>query len=83
MKDGKIEFSATIFDIYFLLSPIKNKGTYNNACINPQAIKVQFAPCHNPLTIKIINILIGINKCLVYKLYLKYKCITWYYFKYI
>ncbi len=31
-------------------------GIKNKACKNPQKINVQFAPCQNPLTIKITNV---------------------------
>ncbi len=48
--DGNIEFSPMTFPIYILFLPIKNTGIYSNACVAPQRINVQFAPCQKPLT---------------------------------
>ena len=40
---------------YFLLLSIKREGIKSREWIKPQVINVQFAPCQNPDTKKIIN----------------------------
>ena len=52
---------ATI-SIFFLFVWSNIEGKINKALINPQIIKVQFAPCQKPLTINIINIFMDIRK---------------------
>lgn len=55
LNDGNILSCATISKLFlFVLKIIE--GKMNNAFRNPQNIKVQFAPCQNPLIINIINV---------------------------
>ena len=39
-----------------LLAPLKKKGMYKTAWREPQMTKVQLAPCHNPLSKKMMKI---------------------------
>src|SRR5882724_6868014 len=36
-------------------SPMKTRGMTYNPLSTPHTIKVQFAPCHKPLSVKVIN----------------------------
>ena len=59
--EGKPFPLATIskFCLFLLKS---NKGKKYNACKKPQMIKVQLAPCQNPLTTKMTNTFRTFNK---------------------
>ena len=47
---------------FILIYPYVIEGIIYNALRNPQTIKVQFAPCQNPLTIKIISVFLTFFK---------------------
>ena len=55
LKFGKILPAATISMLFLFVLKIID-GRMNNACSKPQTINVQFAPCQNPLTRKMINV---------------------------
>ena len=56
-KEGNHLCCPAISWRYFRWVPNRNIGTYIRECIPPHTIKVQLAPCQNPLTIKIAKIL--------------------------
>ena len=61
--DSKSNFSLN--SSTFLRFRFNNKsGKKYNALINPQAMNVQLAPCQNPLTKKIMNVLRTLNQVL-------------------
>ena len=81
VKVSNIEKKSLIFGKNFPLATIskffllvfKNiDGIINNAFSNPQIIKVQFAPCQNPLTTKIITVLRTLPKLPTYCLQVEY-----------
>ncbi len=55
LTEGNVLSNATISIFERLVFEII-EGKINKAFKNPQKIKVQFAPCQNPLTTKIINV---------------------------
>ena len=55
LREGNSFPLATISKL-FLLFPDIRRGKKKSAFNAPQAMKVQFAPCQNPLIINIINV---------------------------
>ena len=56
LSEGKNEFCEITDERCFLLVLSKKEGIKRIEWNSPQKINVQFAPCHNPLTMKIIKI---------------------------
>jgi hypothetical protein len=55
LNDGNKEPFATISKLFRFVLKMMD-GIMKSAFKNPQTIKVQLAPCQNPLTIKMMNV---------------------------